>query len=351
MVTDLAHGGGGTLRDLAEYRVAGKPYSVSEYNEPAPNDYRAETLPILATFAAYQNWDAIYLFDYGDYGAGAPNDKIGGFFGIGSDPAKTAFLPAAAMIFREGRFPIASGSHTLFVLPAQFLSTPKAPDAWKAMYKAQELYLFSYLLAIGPHFPRQTDLAMLIGEPSKSLYSKDTLVYSNAPWVTPSVSGAQYIAASASTYSLVGYVGGTTVDVAARIFHVKNQQATNVKAATFTFPRFGNNFAAVTLTAMDQKTIASSRHILLTFVGKVENQGMGWNAVRTSVGDQWGQGPTLAEGIPATVTLQTDGGARHVWALDGTGKRVEEVPATYANGRLTFTVGPQFKTLWYEIGE
>ena len=49
MVTDLANGGGGTLRDLAEYRVAGKPYSVSEYNHPAPNDFQAETVPVLAT--------------------------------------------------------------------------------------------------------------------------------------------------------------------------------------------------------------------------------------------------------------------------------------------------------------
>ena len=102
MVADLAAGKGGTLRDLAEYRVAGKPYSVSEYNHPAPNDYRAETLPELATFAAFQNWDAVYLFDYGAYGTGVQNDKINNYFGISSDPAKTAFLPAAAMIFRAG---------------------------------------------------------------------------------------------------------------------------------------------------------------------------------------------------------------------------------------------------------
>ena len=102
MVADLAAGGPGTLRDLAQYRVFGKPYSVSEYNHPAPSDYRSETLPELATFAAYQDWDMIYLFDYGDYGTGASNDKINGYFGIGNDPAKAAFLPAAALIFRAG---------------------------------------------------------------------------------------------------------------------------------------------------------------------------------------------------------------------------------------------------------
>ena len=117
---------------------------------------------------------------------------------------------------------------------------------------------------------------------------------------------------------------------------------------TLTFPAFGNNFAAVTLTAMDGKPTAQSKRLLLTMAGKVENQDMGWNADRTSVGNQWGHGPTVAEGIPATVKLKTDG-PRTVWALDGTGKHAERVPAAYANGTLTFTVGPQFKTLWYGI--
>jgi len=88
--------------------------------------------------------------------------------------------------------------------------------------------------------------------------------------------------------------------------------------------------------------------LLLTLVGKVENQGMGWNADRTSVGDQWGQGPTLAEGIPAAVSLKTDG-PRTVWALDGTGKHSQRVPAAYANGSLTFAAGPEYRTVWYAV--
>ena len=94
MVSALANGGG-TLPGLAEYRIAGKPYTISEYNHPAPNEYRAECTPILATFAAIQDWDAIYLFDYGDYGTGVSRTLIRstGYFGIKQDPAKTAFLP------------------------------------------------------------------------------------------------------------------------------------------------------------------------------------------------------------------------------------------------------------------
>src|SRR5579883_1085812 len=59
-----ALGKGDTLTGLAQYRIAGKPYSVSEYNHPAPNDYQSECVPLYASFAAFQDWDTIYLFDY-----------------------------------------------------------------------------------------------------------------------------------------------------------------------------------------------------------------------------------------------------------------------------------------------
>ncbi len=333
MVSDLANGGGGTLRDLAEYRVAGKPYSISEYNEPAPNDYRAETLPILATFAAFQDWDAIYLFDYGDYGTEAQNDKVGGFFGIGSDPAKTAFLPSAAMIFRAGAISPSAQPASL-LLSEKEITADAAGAVWKKASGDQQPDIFSQRISISRELPDKRFLTQRPAAPVIMLpgfyRAKATLQLQNT------AGGAIYSSTFIAAQSLVGYVGGQTTTLGQNIF---------------TFPAFGNNFAAGTLTAMDQKPVPQSRRLLLTLVGKVENQGMVWNAARTSVGDQWGHGPTLAEGIPATVTLRTDGGARHVWALDGTGKRVGEVPAAYANGRLTFTVGPQFKTLWYEIGE
>ena len=329
MVTDLADGKGGTLQSLAEYRVAGKPYSVSEYNHPAPNDYRAETLPELATFAAFQDWDAIYLFDYGDYGAGAQNDKINGYFGISSDPAKTAFLPAAAMIFRAGEIAPALEGERLRLINPVARDLFSAGPAWRAAGPDAPA-IFSRRLAVS--LDRSTNPAG-VSLAVKDPYSGPVAPRSVSVEKTPA--GGRYLAVGASAQSVAGFVGGQTVTLGQN---------------TLAFPAFGNNFAAMTLTAMDEKPITQSRRLLLTLAGKVENQDMGWNADRTSVGSQWGHGPTVAEGIPATVTLKTTA-ARHVWALDGAGKRVGDVPASYANGSLTFTVGPQFKTLWYEIGE
>lgn len=324
MVADLASGGGGTLRDLAEYRVAGKPYTVSEYNHPAPNDYRAETLPEFATFAAFQDWDAIYLFDYGAYGTGVQNDKINGYFGIGSDPAKTAFLPAAAMIFRAGEISGASAE------PAA-LTVPSAPDqlsaaaVWGKAGGGKLPSVFTKRLSIARSQAASPRLWTAVSTPKPPV---PITLEDGAAGSSP-----RYQASSPAAQAVVGSVGGRTVTLGAN---------------TLTFPAFGNNFAAVTLTAMDLTPLAKSNHLLLTLAGKVENQNMGWNADRTSVGNQWGNGPTVAEGIPAAVLLKTSG-PRTVWALDSLGRHRQKVPALYASGTLKFNVGPEFKTLWYAV--
>ena len=327
MVSDLASGGRGTLLSLAQFRVSGKPYSISEYNHPAPSDYRAEMMPEYASFAAFQDWDMIYLFAQGDYGANAPTDKINGFFDLANDPSRTVFLPAAALIFRAGEMAPATDIAEATVPKSQVPSLQYVDSVWDTAGGKGDVKIspFAQRLSI-----------RLVGSDTVSLTQRQTrLVPQSSLTVGKTSAGALYTAIAPAAVAAAGHVGGQTVTLGEN---------------SLTFPAFGNNFAALTLTATDQKPLSQSHRQLLTLVGKVENQGMVWNADRTSLGDQWGHGPTVAEGIPATVTLKSDA-LRHVWALDGTGKRRESVPATFTNGRLTFTVGPQYQTLWYEIGE
>ncbi len=339
MVADLASGGGGTLRDLAEYRIAGKPYSVSEYNDPAPSDYQCETVPELASFAAFQDWDMVYLFDYGSYGTGGSNDKIDGYFGVGSNPAKWAFFPAAALIFRAQELPPAAAPAVLRPVRKQFPASSTAAQLWQQTGPDDKNFL-SRRLTLALTRPGQSGTQYSLF-PYAALASPQQGVEPELQ-VTTTSSGPLYVAESPSVAAIVGFVGGQTV---------------KTQAAVFTFPAFGDNFAAVTLTPLDGKPVAQSHHLLLTLVGKVENQGMQWNATHTSVGDQWGHGPTMAEGIIATVSVAAAPGTReHMYPLDGTGKRMGEVPSFSLDDGATpnppsFTVGPQYQTVWYEIVE
>jgi hypothetical protein len=88
----------------------------------------------------------------------------------------------------------------------------------------------------------------------------------------------------------------------------------------------------------------------LTIVSNAENQDMGWNEDRTSVGTDWGHGPTMVNGVPVELTIPENQSARRLFALDSRGKRTGEVPGRrLANGRIRFELGPPWKTLFYEL--
>src|SRR5205823_5889542 len=103
----------------------------------------------------------------------------------------------------------------------------------------------------------------------------------------------------------------------------------------------GREHAHLGLIALDGQPIATSRQMLLVALGRAENQNMGWNASRTSVGNQWGTGPAVVQGVSGTVTLPQ--GTWNVVALDPTGAPVQ----TLATGVSSFRIDPAYRTVWY----
>ena len=131
-VDDLAlvNQAGGTLSDLASTRVAGKPYTVSEYNHPQPLTHAAEGFPMIAAFGAFQGWSAIYSFDYSGNNLYEP-DKLDGYFDIKSDPSRLVHMPACAALFLRGD--VAPARQTLLAplsLEAERRQLRESRSAW-----------------------------------------------------------------------------------------------------------------------------------------------------------------------------------------------------------------------------
>ncbi len=92
--------GSDPLSAFALARVPGKPFVMSEWNSGQPNDFGAESLLMAAAYAAWQNWAAVWVFDYHSSGP-YDRDHYDGFFSIDAHASKMATAPAAAILFRR----------------------------------------------------------------------------------------------------------------------------------------------------------------------------------------------------------------------------------------------------------
>jgi len=108
-------------------------------------------------------------------------------------------------------------------------------------------------------------------------------------------------------------------------------------------------YACLALVALDGKPAAESKSLLLAAAGRVENQGMGWNADRTSVVANWGKGPTVAEFVPATITLPGSRWKAH--SLDGAGAPRNEVPVQTGDGKTVVKLSAAAPSLWYLLSQ
>jgi hypothetical protein len=322
----------GTFQMLAMYRAKGKPFTVSEYNHPAPNEYTAEEIPMIFAYAAWQDWDGVFPFAYG--GAKADEGKIGNFFDLANHPSRMAFMPAAAVMFLSGSVGPAPETQTLVISESKVPDLAARGTDWWLWGAALEptgekvsatdfLYRRSSVEFYGRAVPARL-------ETSRSGASNGT----SLEWVKDKSKEALFTVDSPQVKVIVGFLGGRSVDLG------------GMKVAMDPTER---NFLSLALAAMDGKPIPESGRLLLATVDKAENPGWEWNAERNFVRDAWGKGPTVAWGVPASVSVPTKAKRAKVYALDGTGARAGEVPAKLSGGRLEFRIGPEYKTLWYEV--
>ena len=123
-----------------------------------------------------------------------------------------------------------------------------------------------------------------------------------------------------------------------------------VDSGTASLELKGNPFGVVTAVALDGQPLSASKHLLVTAVSRAANQGMTWNAAHTSVSDQWGHGPVLAEGLSGICRFPFGSGSATAYALDANGQRRATVPLTRSPaGQVELPMDTKHQTLWYEI--
>ena len=297
------------LLSRAPWRLLDRPYTMSEWNIPDPNDYAASVVPFAAMVAALQDWDGIYFFQYHGGGDGGWNtDKMLRFFSFNGQPAKLALFTTCANLYLRGDL------------------APLSEVAAGTLDKKLPATLgLTYRIGMDPKATRASSLTAPTG---KRLATPDQRVV----WDASDTDRAHVAVNTPATRTLWGLVGGRSFDLG------------GVKLAVGPVER---DYAAIVLTTMDGKPIETTKRALLAAVGSATNRGMKWNETRTSVGKDWGTGPTEVNGIATEITLP-HGGAR-VFALDGRGQRLGEVKPEDGATASRFKLGAAYRTLWYEL--
>jgi hypothetical protein len=282
---------------------------MSEWNIPDPNDYAASVVPFAAMVAALQDWDGIYFFQYHGGGEGGWNtDKMLRFFSFNGQPAKLALFTACANIYMRGDLA------PLTEIAAGTFDQPVSSTLG-----------ITHLIGMDP---KANSPSRASEPPGKRLATPDLRVV----WDATNAERAHVVVNTPATRAVWGLVGGQQFDLG---------------GVALTVGAVERNYAAIVLTTMDGKPVEATRSALLTAVGSATNRGMKWNESRTSVGKDWGTGPTEVNGIAAEITLPR-GGAK-LFALDGRGQRMTEVAAEDGATASRFKIGAAHRTLWYEL--
>ncbi len=112
------------LSELLRYgvpRIFGKPFMFTEWNFCYPNRYRSESGPVVGAYAALQDWDGIFRFEYSGMKATAFGETHTWAFNTVCDPLQLLSDRIAALFFLRQD-----------VKPARTrISFAVTPDVWK----------------------------------------------------------------------------------------------------------------------------------------------------------------------------------------------------------------------------
>jgi hypothetical protein len=297
----------GLMARLAPLRLLDRPFILSEWNAAAPMDTAASAVAFGAVIPILQDWDGVFFFQY-NIDTNWYGDQMRNFFSMNGHPTKLALMTAFAPMVHRGDLP--SLTHTMAGTFDSRISPTLA---------------FNYRIGIDPKAAEA---------PAQPEEGKDLLISpdQHVVWDNRDPAKAHVTLNTDATRAVWGFVAG---------------QKFKLGGLTVTVGKPDIDYAVIVMTSLDGLPLESSKRMLLTLTGIAENTGMQWNEARTSVGDQWGKGPTLVNGIPAEIMLSQP--KLRVFSLDPRGQRLAPVSVEQTAGTSQFSVGPEYKTLWYEL--
>jgi hypothetical protein len=329
---------------LGQERVIGMPFTISEWANTLPNQYRLEAPPLMA-FYGYElgGWDAPIHFAYGDI-RGQFASFLKWMWPV-NEASTLCQYPALSQMIRDADIQTGPDAYIRNMSDAKVLSGKSTQDVdinlsisgpYAAMAKQTgqnpKSLASIYAAAVGrtgvaftgdqekPDY--SIDLNKYLDMDKREIHSATGELYWNF--------GKGYVTANApKMQAAVGFF--TDIPIALKDCQIQSS----------------NTICSVLVSPLDGKPLAESKHILITAVGRCRNTDMAY-----SRGGQRllhiGQSPTMLEGVKGTVTLHRTGNCT-VNGLDIYGYKDCEVVPTVNGGDITIPMDGKNKAAYYEV--
>lgn len=331
------------FRKMLGARIAGKPHTFSEYNQPFPNEYGTEGQLLLHAYGAFQGWAGVWGYTYSRY-ADYEMDWTADWFNLASRADVIAHYPACAAMFLRGD-----------VAPAASrVDFEMTEEDSRKLLDVYDYRLYQTIADAGGSYDEGLTNAVALGFVKANAVIRRSCKRSSRSdaalsW-TPG-KDAYWTCRTKGVKLFQGFVRGRTFDLGDGV------RVTPGKTL--------NDWCTISFTTN------KGERVLLAATGVSRNTGMSWREgtpARGRAGNEsrpdfvieagayfdrnlqpndrrltnWGRGPTINEPVLARIVFPL---ATRVWMLDEHGERRAEL-AVRTDG--SFEIGRE-KTLWYEI--
>ena len=297
---------------IAPLRFFDRPFTVSEWNYCGPGRYRGMGGIATGAEAALQDWSALWRFawTHGVAGITKPETKGVGSFDIANDPLQRASDMACALLFLRGD--VTPLTEEFAVSYDRTLLDAPDPELCETATR-KDLAPLGWKVRVGTRFDGSgTQLAATEGD-------------SQRPFPV-SIDGASGRFILSTPRTAGGFAEGGPID------------ASGLRAVISGAP------ATVWATSLDGKPLERASRILVAHLTDVQPRGALYaDEERTTLLD-WGapQPLVMRRGrADIAISVSVDAGAQPpsftVFALSADGSRRQAIPASCANGRLSFT--------------
>jgi len=315
-------------------QVSNRPFAFSEWMSLIPNEWTAESSPLIAAYGmGLQGWDASYVFatDIPYYQPAIHSGRGGGIYNATS-PTQMALYPALArMIYRgdvkEGETVVDRKVNLASVLKG---ATPLNESVKQDFdRKVIEGSFPLQLMAAGKvvlSFADENKTEFLKG--FESLW-KDSVMSSTTGQLKWSEKGKGYF--TINTPGTKGFVG------------FSNREPMQLGELTL---KTDNEFAVILVTSLEkEKGIADARKILVTTIARAQNTGMKFSDDRTELLER-GDAPILLEPVNLSMKIERNTKPK-ITVLDHSGRKTDQT-ISVANQWISLD-GSKTKTIYYLI--